>query len=211
MSTQAPTTLWPADLPRARKTMLVHWLTRRRIAISLTGFASLVCINILVVRAVPYNPLAVATPEVAVALAAILLGLLIRTWSAGTLNKSREITSVGPYAIVRNPLYIGSFLMMFGFCLLCRDWPTLLFVAGPVSWLYWIQVRFEEERLSAMFPAHWPDYAASVPRCFPRRLNRRALRGWSAEMWLMNREYQALAASGFGLLAVYVWYRISHA
>ncbi len=188
----------------------MHWLTRRRIAISLLGFAGLVLLNVVIVRTVPLNPLQVTQPWVCTALLLIALGLAIRSWSAGTLNKSRELTTVGPYALVRNPLYCGSFLLMIGFCVLCRDVPTLLFVAGPMSLLYWVQVRFEEKRLASLFPTQWPDYAGSVPRFFPNLMRVRSWRptlfqGWSVAEWLRNREYNALAGCGLGLLGVYIW------
>ncbi len=190
---------------------LVQWLTRRRIAISLIGFSILASTNLLVVGAIPCNPLMVTQPQVAIGLMAVMAGLLIRTWSAGTLNKSREITASGPYAIVRNPLYIGSFLMMLGFCVLCRDWATLLFVAGPVTWLYWLQVRVEETRLGEMFPSQWPAYRERVPRFIPHRLTRGALSGWSASMWWMNREHRALVTSLLSLLAIYIWQWLARA
>jgi len=190
---------------------LVQWLTRRRIAISLVGFTALASTNVLVVGAVPCNPLMVSEPQVAIGLLAVLFGLLIRTWSAGTLNKSREITASGPYAIVRNPLYIGSFFMMIGFCVLCHDWATLLFVAGPVSWLYWLQVRVEEARLGQMFPSQWPAYRDRVPRFIPKHVTRAAIRGWSASMWWMNREHRAVVTSLLSLLAIYLWHWVAQA
>ncbi|MEZ6074586.1 MAG: hypothetical protein R3C56_02605 [Pirellulaceae bacterium] len=100
--------------------------------------------------------------------------------------------------MVRNPLYVGSFLMMMGFCILCRDWPTMLFVAGPMSYLYWKQVRFEEDKLSRMFPLQWDDYIQSTPRFIPVRLNRAVLGGWSLFEWQRNREHQAIVASLLG-------------
>ncbi|MEZ6133615.1 MAG: methyltransferase [Pirellulaceae bacterium] len=187
----------------------MNWLARRRIAISLIGFTSLVLVNVFVVGNSPRNPLAISQPLVLGSLLLILVGLVIRTWSAGTLNKSRELTTVGPYALVRNPLYVVSFLMMFGFCVLCRDLPTFIFVALPMSLLYWVQVRFEEVRLLGLFPEQWPDYASSVPRFFPKLYSRRALRGWTVYEWLRNREYQAVLASCLGLLGVYVWYVVA--
>ncbi len=189
--------------------LIVQWATRRRIAISLVGFTSLVLINVFVVRNIPCNPTLVTNPQVALSLAVIAIGLMIRTWSAGTLNKSREVTATGPYAIVRNPLYIGSFLMMVGFCVMCHDWGTLLFAAGPVTWLYWIQIRVEEERLSQLFPSQWPAYMKSVPRFIPRQLTGQAFHGWSLSMWWRNREYRALGASLLSLAAIYGWYWLS--
>src|SRR5262245_3386636 len=43
--------------------------------------------------------------------ALIFAGLAIRTWAAGILRKTRELTTTGPYALIRNPLYVGSFLI----------------------------------------------------------------------------------------------------
>ena len=59
-----------------------------------------------------------------------LAGLAIRSWAAGTLHKMKELTRSGPYAMVRNPLYVGSFFMMFGFCALIADAHTIWIIAG---------------------------------------------------------------------------------
>ncbi len=182
------------------------WLARRRIAISLIGFTTLVVFNVFVRQTIPNNPMAIDQLPVALALSLLLIGLGIRSWSAGTLDKSRTLTTVGPYSLVRNPLYVGSFLMMIGFCILCRDWPTLAFAAGPMAVVYWFQVRFEEKRLARLFPNQWPDYVRSTPRFFPNRLSKRILAGWSLAEWLRNREYKAIAASSTGLVGVFMWF-----
>src|SRR3989338_4068988 len=41
----------------------------------------------------------------------IVLGEIIRMWSHGYLRKSRRLAISGPYAYVRNPLYLGNFLI----------------------------------------------------------------------------------------------------
>lgn len=185
---------------------LQDWLARRRIMLSLIGFTSLITFNVCIQQTVPYNPFAVTEPTVILAIALLVVGVGIRSWSAGTLKKSRSLTTVGPYAMVRNPLYVGSFLMMFGFCLLCRDWPTLAFVVGPLSFLYWLQVRVEECRLAQLFPTEWPNYMQQTPRFLPYRFSRRLLCGWSLSEWLCNREYRALTATAVGIVAIFAWY-----
>lgn len=170
------------------------------------GFTGLTAFNLLVVQTVPHNPLMLASPGSGVGMGLLLIGLAIRSWSAGTLNKSRELTTSGPYALIRNPLYVGSFLMMVGFCLLCRDWPTLLFVAIPMSYLYWTQVRLEEEKLSRYFPVQWHDYVQHTPRFIPRRIRSTCFRGWSVFEWRRNREYRALVSSLLGIVAIWVWH-----
>ena len=170
------------------------------------GFTTLVLLNVFVIQTIPHNPLALTSLGSLLGSGLLLAGLAVRSWSAGTLNKSRELTMVGPYSLVRNPLYVGSFLMMLGFCILCRDWPTLLFVAGPMSYLYWKQVRFEEDKLSRMFPLQWGAYVTGTPRFVPVRFNRAVLGGWSLFEWQRNREYQAIVASLCGVAAVWYWY-----
>jgi len=180
-------------------------LSRRRIAISLIGFTGLVIFNVFILKTIPHHPLAVKHPTVAAALLLLILGMFLRSWSAGTLNKSRVLTTVGPYSLIRNPLYVGSFMMMLGFCLLCRDWLTLAFVCGPLVLVYWSQVLLEEERLARLFASQWPAYAQTTPRFVPRRLHRQMWVGWSPAEWLRNREYKAIATAVLGLLAVWVW------
>ena len=159
----------PALAAGADPQPVLNFFSRRRITISLIGFSGLFAFNALIRQTIPHNPLDVSDRISLLALGLLLIGLAIRTWSAGTLNKSRQLTTCGPYAVTRNPLYIGSFLMMFAFCLLCRDLPTFLFVAGPMSFLYFLQVRFEERRLERLFSDRWHQYCKETPRLFPRR------------------------------------------
>lgn len=200
--------LWNSEPREFQPTAIHQWLARRRITISLVGFTTLILINVFVVRTIPRNPLAITSVGSLLGSGLLLIGLAVRSWSAGTLKKSRELTMVGPYSLVRNPLYVGSFLMMMGFCILCRDWPTMLFVAGPLSYLYWKQVRFEEDKLSRMFPLQWGDYIKSTPRFVPVRLNRAVLGGWSLFEWQRNREYQAILASLAGVAAIWLWFAL---
>lgn len=198
----------PSPLPAAPQP---NWFTRRRIAISLAGFTCLVVANVFWSELVPYNPLAIGQLPVASGLLLVLSGLALRSWAAGTLNKSRQLTTVGPFSLVRNPLYLGSFLMMVGFCILIRNWPAVVFVCGPLAVVYYQQIRFEEQRLAYLFPGQWPDYLRSVPRIVPRRLSRQMWAGWSLAEWRRNREYKALLATGCGLAGVLLlrWYEMA--
>lgn len=206
MSTQSPSSAWSAEEQISSGQSVINFLARRRIAISLIGFSTLVFFNVVVRRTVPLNPLEVFNPWVASALLMFFGGLAIRSWSAGTLNKSRQLTTHGPYALTRNPLYVGSFLMMFAFCMFCRDLPTALFVAGPMVFLYRVQVLFEEQRLGRLFPSEWPAYKASVPRFIPMFFRSNAIGGWTLNEWKRNREYRTLAASLGALVVICVWH-----
>lgn len=183
------------------------WIVRRRIAISLIGFSALIVHNVAVRQTIPLNPFSFQHPAVWLSWALLLLGLAIRSWAAGTLDKSRSLTTIGPYAACRNPLYAGSFLMMLAFCILSRDGPTMAFICGPLALVYWAQIRHEENWLRGLFPDQWPQYQAAVPRLFPRPAPlQRLLSGWSVAEWKRNREYRAVLATAVGIVAIYGWF-----
>ena len=135
------------------------------------------------------------------------LGLWIRGWSAGTIHKDEELTTGGPYAYTRNPLYAGSFVLGVGVSLAGGHWvwPTvfLLFYAG----VYGRMMAHEAARLTELFGDRYLEYAAHVPGFVPRATPYRAgsSGGGSGFRWSQykrNREWEAsLGALGaFGVL-----------
>lgn len=196
------------ERPLQSPVSLRRWVARRRIAISSVCFTVLIVFNMLILQTRPNNPLALGEWKSALGMALLFFGLGIRSWSAGTLQKHESLTRIGPYALVRNPLYVGSFLMMFGFAILLNDVLSLLFIAGPMSFLYWYQVKGEEQHLSAHFPQDWSNYANSTPRFIPYKFNSMWRCGWSRAQWLRNREFQAILGSVVGVvgIALVAWF-----
>ncbi len=78
------------------------------------------------------------------------------------------------------------------------DWLSLLFIAGPMTLLYYFQVKHEEKHLAGAFPSLWPTYTARTRASFPTNSTRiGAVAG--PLPWLRNREYQAILGVGIGL------------
>jgi len=200
----------PADstTPPTLTTRLHVFLIERRVAISVTLFSLLVAFDIVVLGERPHDVLAPRDPLAIVGLVLVLAGLMTRSWAAGTLRKHKRLVVRGPYALVRNPLYVGSFLMMAGFCLVLGDWHTGCLVIGPMIGLYWLAVRDEEQILARFFPEEWPAYAARVPRFVPR-LAWPELEGWSLRKWLRNHEYKAWLGAGLALVALRAWWMLT--
>ena len=187
-----------------------HWrrfvalLVRWRIRISLIVFLALIAGDVFAgIR--PHDLLNYHDSNSIVGLALVLVGLAIRSWAAGILHKRVSLTSAGPYALVRHPLYVGSFLMMVGFCTLIGDAVNFYFVLGPFVVLYFLQIRTEERTLADRFGEHWQHYAKAVPQFLPRRLPKSGVGHWNLGQWTRNREYQAVVATLLGLLALEVW------
>jgi protein-S-isoprenylcysteine O-methyltransferase Ste14 len=60
--------------------------------------------------------------SLAVGLPVSFVGLAIRGWAAGHLEKNTALTDSGPYAWVRNPLYIGTLTVAAGLAIAARRW-----------------------------------------------------------------------------------------
>lgn len=153
----------------------------------------------------PHNLANLTDYKVLLGLGLVFSGVALRSWAAGTLHKRTELTMSGPYGLVRHPLYIGSFMMMLGFCQLIDDAENIWFVVGPVLALYIYRALQEERFLAATFPDQWTEFARKVPRFFPRRLPKQLFSTWNLTQWIKNREYQALGAVLLGLVALQIW------
>lgn len=185
------------------------WLARRRVTISLVVFTTLVVADMFLLGVRPRDICDWSDAGTVAGELLIAIGLAVRSWAAGTLHKSQRLVRLGPYALVRNPLYVGSFCMMVGFCALVQDSQSIWFIVGPVALLYWFQIRFEETRLAHWFAAEWPLYAAATGRFIPRRFTRDAFRGWTLSRWLQNREYRAVLSSLVSLAGLALWRALS--
>jgi protein-S-isoprenylcysteine O-methyltransferase Ste14 len=101
----------------------------------------------------------------------ILLGQLFRASARGYKSEySRRglaLLQSGPYAFVRNPMYLGILLIGFGIVLmLFQWWVVTVFLLGFVI-RYMFLIFKEEKKLEVSFPAEFPEYKRTVPRLFP--------------------------------------------
>jgi protein-S-isoprenylcysteine O-methyltransferase Ste14 len=123
-----------------------------------------------------------------------LLGLALRAWAAGHLAKNQRLATSGPYAHVRNPLYVGTLAVGFGFAIAGGG---LLIGAALVLFfiLWYLPVVEEEERHLAKILPGYDDYRRRVPQLWPA-LSPRFSGGeaFRFSLYRKNREYQALFA-----------------
>ncbi len=137
----------------------------------------------------------------------MLPGLWLRAYAAGYVKKNQELTVTGPYAHTRNPLYLGSMLIAFGFALAVLSWPVALALTIGFAVIYIPVIASEERFLRATF-ASFEAYCRRVPRLIPRLIpgsvpadssgSQPAGDGFSFALYLQHREYNA--AIGAALL-----------
>jgi hypothetical protein len=141
----------------------------------------------------------------------VLPGLLLRAYASGYVKKNAELTVTGPYAYTRNPLYLGSVLMAFGFAAASRSWWITVLLALLFTVIYVPTIYSEEQFLRATFPA-FAGYSQRVPRLLPRLTPARTPGGegsFSGALYRQHHEYNSLlgACAVYAVLAATLWLR----
>jgi protein-S-isoprenylcysteine O-methyltransferase Ste14 len=159
--------------------------------------------------------------RVSIVMAGVLLvgaGQAVRLWAVrhiGTISRTRTtrygpLMTAGPYAIVRNPLYVGNWLLWTGFAV----WSRLLWMV-PVAWLvFFLQYRaiagWEAAFIRSKYPDTYDDYARQVRAWMPRWPPRAALapvaplHPWSDVFFSERGTLLAVVTMGILLTAKYL-------
>ena len=192
-------------------TRLGGWLFRQRTLLPLP-----VAIAVLTLRIGEAPPSALL---VAAGVALTIVGELIRLWGVhhiGAISRTRSerlgpLVASGPFALVRNPLYVGNIALWLGFALAARlAWlaPVILVL---LALEYHAIVRWEETLLESRRGEEYRNYAARVPRWIPRlhrgdRGLRRAKEGFSLSATLFS-ERGTFIAIALGYLVLWLKFK----
>lgn len=173
-------------------------LTTRRIRLRLAWLAAPV-----------FLLLATPTPATLAAGAALAVaGIAVRAWAAGTIVKNAVLTTTGPYAHTRNPLYVGSFLLGLGLAVAGARVSVLVAYLIAYAVVYGRAMRLEAARLERDFGEAYRTYARNVPMFIPRlrpyRPDERARAHFFIERYLAHREYQAALGILLGFVGLAV-------
>jgi protein-S-isoprenylcysteine O-methyltransferase Ste14 len=126
-------------------------------------------------------------------LALVIPGELVRIWAAGHLRKNQEVTTTGPYAYVKNPLYLGTLLIMIGYCLMARNL-VLLIIGLAVFFIYYVPFKRQREsaRLQERFGDAWTEYDQGVPDYIPHLspYPKMGAYPWRRAVFLDNSEHE---------------------
>jgi protein-S-isoprenylcysteine O-methyltransferase Ste14 len=106
----------------------------------------------------------------------VAIGMAFRGYSAGHLWGKHTVTEIesdflrtsGPFAYIRNPLYVGNFVVGIGLCVALNEWYAyVIFVTGYV-FLYSIVIPYEESFLEQEFGEAYLEYKKHTNRFLPR-------------------------------------------
>jgi hypothetical protein len=97
-----------------------------------------------------------------------VLGMLVRLWASGFVMKNQVLATVGPYARVRHPLYVGNLLICAGFCAASSLWWSVPVALAMLFFFYPQTIRYEDQKLQRLFPGDWDRWAAETRALLPR-------------------------------------------
>jgi protein-S-isoprenylcysteine O-methyltransferase Ste14 len=148
--------------------------------------------------------------SIAVGSCIVFIGLIIRALASGHVRKNEQLTTTGPYAYTRNPLYLGSIIIALGFTIGSCSWIIAAIAAAMLLAIYIPVIHSEEEFLRTRFP-EFDDYCRNVPRLLPRLQRREgSVASFSARLYWKHREYNA-ALGAILLVAILItkalWFR----
>jgi protein-S-isoprenylcysteine O-methyltransferase Ste14 len=106
----------------------------------------------------------------------VAAGEAIRLWAVhhiGAISRTRSdrlgpLIDTGPFALVRNPLYLGNILLWLGFALSARLFWLAPIIVVLLAFEYHAIVRWEETLLAMRMGDAYLDYTTRVPRWIPR-------------------------------------------
>jgi len=156
--------------------------TKSHLGFLLQGVAYGICLVFHRTYFSPLLPMPKTAEQVVAALAmAMALGsewlcfaaarMLGKQWALiARVIEHHELIMRGPYAVVRNPIYLAMFGMLLATGLAAGRWPalvaaTFVFLVGSE-----VRIRSEEKLLREAFGPRFADYARRVPAFFPRVL-----------------------------------------
>ena len=172
------------DFDAAPRLRMLFYVARRRVVL---GFGVAV---VSFIFATPTGNSLVSGVPIAV------VGEAIRIWASGHLVKGKEVTTSGPYAWVRHPLYVGSSIMGLGFVITASSWLVAAVVCCYLIVMIPAAVLLEEATLRASFGDVHARYVAGLSLPMAKR--------FSFERVLENREHHALAGFAASFVLLYV-------
>jgi protein-S-isoprenylcysteine O-methyltransferase Ste14 len=138
-----------------------------------------------------------------IAIFIILFGEMIRIWAISHIGvnyrtslvfKVRNLTTTGPYALTRNPMYLGNFIIGIGFCVLIKSFLFFLIYLIFFFIEYKTIISLEEEFLLNVFEDKYKQYCEKVPCFFPTFKPKLKVQIKGKYKFFKTKEYQTVLA-----------------
>jgi len=136
----------------------------------------------------------------------IVPGVLLRLWSNSYAVKTEKLTTCGPYAFVRNPLYLGTLFILSGVVVLVQLYWVGAAALAAFIFAYARTVGNEEKLLEGIYKEEYAAYKKNVPSFTPRLTPYENRVEWpfSFERLLRSKEHKVFIWLGVGIILLYL-------
>lgn len=142
----------------------------------------------------------------------LILGQLLRVSARGhkaeCSRNGHSLVQTGPYALVRNPMYLGILLIGLGIVLILFKWWAIVIFAVIFIERYIFLIFKEEKVLLSLFPKEYPDYQKRVPRILPSffKISRSDIREYMPlKLSWLRKEIGSISALLFVVILIESW------
>jgi len=139
----------------------------------------------------------------------ILAGLGLRFWAGGCVVKFNKLATGGPYAFVRNPLYLGTLIMTAGFVIMTKAYVVGVLALIVLFLVYDRTMKDEELGLASRHDEEYRLYRQSVPGWIPRLTPYKGGSSddlsFSFQRIVFNREYKVVIWAIFLVIGLYLY------
>ncbi len=115
---------------------------------------------------------------IAVSVVIVSLGQIWRCWSAGAIGlyrgenvKALKLATSGPYALMRNPLYFGNFVIGLGWSIIAGKFAVIIFAVSFYVLYVLVIIPHEEVFLRAKFGHEYEEYCGRVKMFWPVKID----------------------------------------
>lgn len=150
-----------------------------------------------------------ALNQIVTALIFIIAGQLWRCWAVGFIGlyrgenvKAQKLATTGPYALMRNPLYFGNFLIGFGWGIIAGVHAVIIFCVSFYCLYNMAIIPHEENFLRSKFGIEYEAYCVRVKRFYPAKLDMKSLKGNFDRKVLMRSEIHTVISTLIGTLII---------
>jgi len=139
----------------------------------------------------------------------VAIGESLRIWASGHIHKSAEVTTTGPYAMCRHPLYLGHYLVATGFCITGDSMMAFIIVSISFFIIYMPTWKNEEKNLIQLFGDTYNEFMAATPALLPRWSGKVFSGSFSWALVKQHREWKHAAAllGGMVIMVIIGWWR----
>lgn len=158
------------DAPVSQKASITWlWIAVQGLGIAITGFGPIrVELDAMSAKAIIEAVIVFALMIGAVALFHASSRTMGKNWALVARTRADHVlVQTGPFAIVRNPIYVALALFMFAMAIAFGHARNLILGVPIYAIATWMRVSHEERLLKVQFGAAYDDYAARVKRFVP--------------------------------------------